>query len=117
VILSGREAIPILPLSAVDYTKLPPPFRRRRGWRNRLRSKRRVEKVANRPHAIRAKKLFQFLNEIRARALRMHLSRVLEIAKSSPTRDTYEQKIMERFGGERQLELPMPMPAQQEAAN
>jgi len=47
----------------------------------------------------------------------MHLGRVLEMAKSSPTRDTYEQKIMERFGGERQLELPMPMPAQQEAAN
>jgi hypothetical protein len=56
----------------------------------------------------RAKKLFQFLNEIGARALRMHLGRVLEMAESSPNRDTYEQKIMERFGGERQLELPMP---------
>jgi hypothetical protein len=67
----------------------------------------------------RAKKLFQFLNEIGARALRMHLGRVLEMAESSPNRDTYEQKIMERFGGERQLELPMPMPtpAQQEAVN
>ncbi len=41
------------------------------------------------------------------------------MAQSSPDRDSYEQKIMERFGGERQLELPMqmPVPAQQEAAN
>lgn len=67
----------------------------------------------------RAKKLFQFLNEIGTRALRMHLGRVLEMAELSPDRDAYEQKIMERFGGERQLELPMPMPSQQqqEAAN
>jgi P63C domain len=67
----------------------------------------------------RAKKLFQFLNEIGARALRMHLGRVLEMAESSPDRATYEQKINERFGIEQQLDLPIPMPppAQQEAAN
>jgi hypothetical protein len=33
----------------------------------------------------RNKKLFQFLNEIGARALRIHLGRVLEMAESSPT--------------------------------
>jgi len=68
----------------------------------------------------RAKKLFQFLNEIGARALRMHLGRVLEMAESSSNRASYEQKINERFGVEQQLELPMPMPSpekQQEAAN
>jgi hypothetical protein len=69
----------------------------------------------------RAKKLFKFLNEIGARALRMHLGRVLETAESSSNRADYERRIMERFGGERQLELPIPMPIpsgqQQEAAN
>jgi hypothetical protein len=38
----------------------------------------------------RAKKLFQFLNEIGARALRMHLGRVLEMAESSPDKAAYE---------------------------
>lgn len=68
----------------------------------------------------RAKKLFQFLNEIGARALRMHLGRVLEMAESSPNRASYEKKINERFGVEQQLELPIPWPAgerRQEAAN
>jgi len=32
----------------------------------------------------RAKKLFQFLNDIGARALRIQLGRVLEMAESSP---------------------------------
>ncbi len=53
----------------------------------------------------RAKKLFQFLNEIGARALRMHLGRVLEMAESSPDRYTYERKIAQRFGGQQELEL------------
>jgi hypothetical protein len=67
----------------------------------------------------RAKKLFQFLNEIGARALRMHLGRVLEMAESSANKHEYEQKVGERFGVERQLELPIPLPttSQQEAAN
>jgi glutathione peroxidase-family protein len=47
----------------------------------------------------RAKKLFQLLNEIAARALRMHLGRVLELAESSPDKWTYERKVVERFGG------------------
>jgi hypothetical protein len=56
----------------------------------------------------RAKKLFQFLNEIGARALRMHLGRVLEMAESSPSRYAYEKRIVERFGGQQELELIVP---------
>ncbi len=46
------------------------------------------------------KKLFQFLNEVGTRALRMQLGRILEMAESSPDRQTYERKILERFGGQ-----------------
>lgn len=46
------------------------------------------------------KKLFQFLNEVGTRALRMHLGRILEMAESSPDRETYEEKIVNRFGGQ-----------------
>jgi hypothetical protein len=51
--------------------------------------------------------------------LRMHLGRVLEMAESSANKHEYEQKVGERFGVERQLELPIPLPttSQQEAAN
>jgi hypothetical protein len=59
----------------------------------------------------RAKKLFQFLNEIGARALRMHLGRVLEMAESSADRYRYEKKIVERFGGQQELELVVPTPS------
>jgi len=68
----------------------------------------------------RAKKLFQFLNEIGARALGRHLGRVLEMAESSSDKWEYEAKIARRFGFEQQLELPIPMPPdvqKQEAAN
>jgi hypothetical protein len=53
----------------------------------------------------RAKKLFQFLNDIGARALRMHLGRVLEMAESSPDRYTYERKIAQRFGDQHEFDL------------
>ena len=53
----------------------------------------------------RQKKLFQFLNDIGVRALRMHLGRVLEMAESSETSEEYERKINERFGDQRELEL------------
>jgi hypothetical protein len=53
----------------------------------------------------RAKMLFQFLNEIGARALRIQLGRVLEMAESSRDKFTYENKIAERFGGQKELEL------------
>jgi len=59
----------------------------------------------------RQKKLFQFLNEIGARALRMQLGRVLEMAESSPDKQTYERKIVERFGGQQELELLVPNPS------
>lgn len=58
----------------------------------------------------RQKKLFQFLNEIGARALRMHLGRVLEMCESSKTKEDYERKIVDRFGGQQVLDLPIPDP-------
>lgn len=67
----------------------------------------------------RAKKLFQFLNIIGARALGRHLGRVLEMAESSANKFEYETKIAKRFGFEQQLELPIPTPVAEtkEAAN
>lgn len=56
----------------------------------------------------RQKKLFQFLNEIGARALRMQLGRVLEMAESSTDKVGYELKIRERFGDQQELELVIP---------
>ena len=53
----------------------------------------------------RKTKLFQFLNEIGARALRMHLGRVLEMSESSKTKAEYERRIIERFGGQQELDL------------
>lgn len=53
----------------------------------------------------RQKKLFQFLNEVGARALRMQLGRVLEMCESSANQQEYEKKIVERFGGQQELEL------------
>lgn len=55
--------------------------------------------------------LFQFLNAIGARALRMHLGRVLEMAESSETQQQYERKIVDRFGGQQELDLFSPLPA------
>jgi hypothetical protein len=59
----------------------------------------------------RAKKLFQFLNEIGARALRIQLGRVLEMAESSSDKYVYENKIADRFGGQIELELVVPTPS------
>lgn len=53
-------------------------------------------------------KLFQFLNEIGARALRMQIGRVLEMAQSSENPQEYEARIVERFGGQQELELVLP---------
>jgi hypothetical protein len=53
----------------------------------------------------RGKKLFQFLNTVGARALRMHLGRVLEMCESSSDRHEYEKKIVARFGGQQLLDL------------
>jgi hypothetical protein len=53
----------------------------------------------------RKKKLFQFLNEVGARALRMHLGRVLEMCESSADRFEYEAKIVARFGGQQAFDL------------
>ncbi|WP_186063953.1 P63C domain-containing protein [Burkholderia gladioli] len=51
------------------------------------------------------KKLFQFLNEVGTRALRMHMGRVLEMAESSATAAEYEGKFAKRFGGQQELDL------------
>lgn len=56
----------------------------------------------------RKKKLFQFLNDVGARALRMHLGRVLEMCESSEDRRSYETKIVDRFGGQPELDLVIP---------
>lgn len=53
-----------------------------------------------------AKKLFQFLNEVGTRALRMHLGRVLEMAESSEDLEEYEAKISARFGGQQRINFP-----------
>lgn len=53
----------------------------------------------------RQKKLFQFLNDIGARALRMQLGRVLEMCESSEDRSAYERKIVDRFGGQQELDF------------
>lgn len=58
----------------------------------------------------RHKKLFQFLNDIGARALRIHLGRVLEMAEDSKARVEYENKIAQRFGGQPELDLVLPNP-------
>src|ERR1700733_1013858 len=59
----------------------------------------------------RTKKLFQSLNEIGARALRIQLGRGLEMAESSPDKFTYGNKLAERFGGQKELELMVPRPS------
>lgn len=55
----------------------------------------------------RQKKLFQFLNELGARALRIQLGRVLEMAESSTSKHEYEAKIVQRFGGQQEFELTL----------
>jgi hypothetical protein len=64
-------------------------------------------------------KMFQFLNVIGARALRIQLGRVLEMAESSSDSQTYEQKIKERFGRQKEFAfmIPPPAPETKEAAN
>lgn len=56
----------------------------------------------------RNKKLFQFLNDVGARALRMHIGRVYEMCLSSNSREEYESKIATRFGGQQVLDLVVP---------
>jgi hypothetical protein len=74
-------------------------------------------KILNLLRALKAKdgdqkkKLFQFLNDIGARALRIQLGRVLEMAESSPNKTEYEKKIMDRFGGQQQLEFVLAIPS------
>ncbi len=64
----------------------------------------------------RQKKLFQFLNEVGARALGRHIGRVQEIAETSTFAAAYEARINDRFGDQRELGLVMPSPPP-EAAN
>jgi P63C domain len=59
----------------------------------------------------RRKKLFQFLNIIGARALRIHLGRILEMAEDSATRAEYENRVHNRFGGQLELDLLPSIPS------
>lgn len=56
----------------------------------------------------RRKKLFQFLNDIGTRAMRIHMGRLLEMAESSPERDKYERRFNERFGDQPELNFEPP---------
>jgi len=56
----------------------------------------------------RKKKLFQFLNEIGARALSIQLGRILEMAESSANREQYEKRVIQRFGGQQELDFMVP---------
>jgi hypothetical protein len=58
----------------------------------------------------RGVKLFQFLNEIGSKALRLQIGRVLEMAEDSSTPAEYEAKIVRRFGGQTELDLVVPPP-------
>ena len=53
-------------------------------------------------------KLFQFLNVIGARALRIHIGRLLEMAESSATRQEYERKVFLRFGDQQEFQFMTP---------
>lgn len=53
----------------------------------------------------RRAKLFQFLNEVGARALRIQLGRVLEMSESSTNKMEYEKKIQTRFGDQREFDF------------
>lgn len=53
----------------------------------------------------RTKKLHQFLSEIGARALRIHLGRILEMTESSTTKEEYEKKVRDRFGDQPELDI------------
>jgi hypothetical protein len=41
----------------------------------------------------------------------MHMGRVLEMAESSTDKFEYENKIADRFGGQKELELIVPTPS------
>jgi hypothetical protein len=58
----------------------------------------------------RQKKLFQFLNDIGARALRMQLGRILEMAESSKDRAAYEKRFNDRFGNQPELDFDVKSP-------
>jgi P63C domain len=53
----------------------------------------------------RNKKLFQFLNDLGARALRTHIGRLLEMTESSADLTAYERKVVERFGGQQEFDF------------
>jgi hypothetical protein len=62
-------------------------------------------RVARSNNGESGKKLFSFLNEVGTRALRMHLGRILEMAESSSSKDEYLRKIVDRFGGQQEMDL------------
>jgi hypothetical protein len=75
----------------------------------------RVGKLGQAKGGDQKSKLFQFLNQIGARALRIHLGRVLEMAESSPNKTAYERKIVRRFGGQQEFEFMVAAPTKEAA--
>jgi len=59
-------------------------------------------------HGDQKTKLFQFLNVVGARALRIQIGRVLEMSESSSLKTEYEAKITKRFGDQQELDLVVP---------
>lgn len=57
-------------------------------------------------------KLFQFLNEVGTKALRLHLGRVQEMAEDSPDKTTYEKRITKRFGNQQEFDFGKDFPTQ-----
>ena len=53
----------------------------------------------------RSKKLFQFLTEVGARALRLQLGRVWQMAHDAPDRRFYEARIKANFGDQLELDF------------
>jgi len=51
------------------------------------------------------KKLFQFLNDVGTRALRMHMGRIVEMADDSVDHIEYEARFKRRFGDQQELDL------------
>lgn len=54
------------------------------------------------------KKLFQFLNDVGAKALRQHIGRLLEMTETSNSQTEYENKIAARFGGQQEIDFAVP---------
>ena len=100
-----------------------PVFERGRSWRFKYLTIKQIYyplaqsngKIYELLRALKAKggnqktKLFQFLNEVGARALSRHIGRIMEMADDSPSLSDFEAKLLKRFGGQQELDLVVPL--------